>query len=84
VIPVSLQVAQTPALPRATTAGSGFRLLLLAAITLGLLLVLAAALPSQVLRPAVVHEVVVVHRLDLAFVGTGIVLLIGTIYLVAG
>jgi hypothetical protein len=82
-IPVSLLAERVPAPPQ-PTAGSISRLLLLTAIALGLLLILAASLPSQALRPAVVYDVVALHRLDLAAAGIGIVFLVGTIYLLAG
>jgi len=82
-IPVSLHAAEAPALPQ-PSAGSMSRLLLLTAIALGFLLILAASLPSEVLRPAVVYDVVALHRLDLAAAGVGIVFLVGTIYLLAG
>ena len=83
VIPVSLHVTRVAAPPQ-PSAGSISRLLLLMAIALGFLLVLAASLPSQALRPAVVYDVVALHRIDLAVVGIGIVFLVGTIYLLAG
>jgi hypothetical protein len=83
-IPVSLYAARAPAAAAQPTARSISRLLLLMAIALGFLLVLAASLPSQALRPAVVYDVIALHRLDLAAAGVGIVFLVGTIYLLAG
>jgi len=83
VIPVALHVTRASAPPQ-PAARSVSRLLLLTAIALGLLLVLAASLPSQALRPSVVYDVIALHRLDLAAAGIGIVFLVGTIYLLAG
>jgi hypothetical protein len=67
-----------------TPGTSRARLFFLVAVALGLLLVVAAALPGHALRPALVHEVVVVHRIDLALVGVSIVVIVGTLYLLAG
>jgi hypothetical protein len=83
VIPVALHVIRAGPPPQ-PTARSVSRLLLLTAIALGLLLVLAASLPSPALRPAVVYDVIALHRMDIAAVGIGIVFLVGTIYLLAG
>jgi hypothetical protein len=60
------------------------RLFFLVMVACGFLLVLAAALPSYALRPAIMHEVVVVHRLDFALVGFAIVLLVGALYVLSG
>src|ERR671923_66463 len=92
--PSAVNVVFTPAASYsravATTVATGTpgpsraRLFFLAAVALGLLLVVAAALPGHALRPALVHEVVVVHRIDLVLVGVSIVLIVGTLYLLAG
>jgi hypothetical protein len=67
-----------------TPGPSRAHLFFLAAVALGLLLVVAASLPGHALRPALVQEVVVVHRIDLALVGVSIVVIVGTLYLLAG
>ena len=67
-----------------TPGPSRAHLFFLVAVFLGLLLVVAAALPGHTLRPALVQEVVVVHRIDLVLVGVSIVLIVGTLYLLAG
>ena len=67
-----------------TSGPSRARLFFLVALACGFLLVVASALPGQTLRPALVQEVVVVHRLDLALVGFSIVLIVGTLYLLVG
>jgi hypothetical protein len=59
-------------------------LFLLAAGGLGLLLLLGSMLPSPAIRPSIVHNVVVVHRIDLALVGGAIVVLVGILRLVGG
>jgi hypothetical protein len=59
-------------------------LFLLAAGALGLLLLLGSMLPSPAIRPSIVHNVVVVHRIDLALVGGAIVVLVGILRLVGG
>jgi hypothetical protein len=59
-------------------------LFLLAAGALGLLLLLGSMLPAPAIRPAIVHQVVVVHRIDLALVGGAILLLAGILRLVGG
>jgi hypothetical protein len=84
--PVSFQAQETPALaPGGGTTGAWrTKLFLLAAMALGFLLVVASALPGQALRPAVVHEAVVFHRLDLALVGSAIVVMVGALYLLTG
>jgi hypothetical protein len=66
--------------PPASHAG----LFLLAAGALGLLLLLGSMLPSPAIRPSIVHNVVVVHRIDLALVGGAIVVLVGILRLVGG
>jgi hypothetical protein len=81
--PVSFQAQQTPAVvtPNPGTGAWRTRLFLVAAMALGFLLLAASALPGHALRPALVHEVVVVHRLDLALVGSAIVVMVGALYL---
>ena len=84
VVPVAFHTPQSASIGPAEPAPSQARLVLLFAIALGLVLVLAAALPGQALRPAFVHEVVVVHRVDLALLGGSIVVLVGALYLLTG
>jgi hypothetical protein len=79
--PVSFQARHTSALPATSTGPSQARLLLLAAIALGSVLVLASTLPGEALRPTFVYEVVAVHRIDLALVGFSIVVMVGALYL---
>jgi hypothetical protein len=79
--PVSFQARYTSALPATSTGASQARLLLLAAIALGFVLVLASTLPGEALRPTFVYEVVAVHRIDLALVGFSIVVMVGALYL---
>src|SRR5438445_692162 len=52
-------------------------LFLLLAGACGLLLLVGSMLPSPAIRPSLVHNVVVVHRIDLALVGGAIVVLVG-------
>ena len=59
-------------------------LFLLLAGGAGLLLLVGSMLPAPAIRPAVVHNVVVVHRIDLALVGGAIVVLVGILRVVAG
>jgi hypothetical protein len=59
-------------------------LFLLAAGGLGLLLLLGSMLPAPAIRPSLVHNVVVLHRIDLALVGGAIVVLVGILRLVGG
>jgi len=66
--------------PPASHAG----LFLLSAIGLGLLLLVGSMLPAPAIRPAIVHNVVVLHRIDLALVGGAIVVLAGILRLVGG
>jgi hypothetical protein len=66
--------------PQSSHAG----LFLLAAGALGLLLLVGSMLPSPAIRPSVVHNVVVVHRIDLALVGGAILVLAGILRLVGG
>jgi hypothetical protein len=66
--------------PRSSHAG----LFLLAAAALGLLLLVGSMLPGPAIRPSIVHNVVVVHRIDLALVGGAIVVLAGILRLVGG
>ena len=85
--PVSFHASSSAApklAPPTATSPSKARLFFLAAIALGFVLVLTSALPRATLRPAVVYEVVTVHRLDLALVGFAIVGLVGALYLLTG
>ena len=41
-------------------------------------------LPAPAIRPSVIHNVVVVHRIDLALVGGAIVVLVGILRVVGG
>ena len=66
--------------PQSSHAG----LFLLAACALGLLLLVGSMLPAPAIRPAIVHKVVVLHRIDLALVGGAIVVLAGILRLVGG
>jgi hypothetical protein len=66
--------------PQSSRAG----LFLLVAGALGLLLLVGSMLPDPAIRPAIVHNVVVVHRIDLALVGGAIVVLVGILRLVGG
>jgi hypothetical protein len=59
-------------------------LFLLVAGGLGLLLLVGSMLPSPAIRPSIVHNVVVVHRIDLALVGGAILVLAGILRLVGG
>jgi hypothetical protein len=67
---------------RASSSHAG--LFLLAGAALGFLLLVGSMLPSPAIRPAVVHNVVVVHRIDIALVGGAIVVLVGILRLVGG
>jgi hypothetical protein len=84
VVPVAFHTPQSASISQTNPDPSQARFVLLFAIALGLTLVLASALPGQALRPAFVHEVVVVHRLDLALLGGSIVVLVGALYLLTG
>lgn len=66
--------------PQSSHAG----LFLLVAGSLGLLLLVGSMLPSPAIRPSLVHNVVVVHRIDLALVGGAILALAGILRLVGG
>jgi hypothetical protein len=66
--------------PQSSQAG----LFLLVAGGLGLLLLVGAMLPAPAIRPSIVHNVVVVHRIDLALVGGAILVLAGILRLVGG
>jgi len=66
--------------PQASHAG----LFLLVAAGLGLFLLVGSMLPAPAIRPGIVHNVVVVHRIDLALVGGAIVLLVGILRLLGG
>ena len=59
-------------------------LFLLVAGGMGLLLLVGSMLPAPAIRPAIVHNVVVVHRIDLALVGGAILVLAGILRLVGG
>lgn len=59
-------------------------LFLLVAGGLGLLLLVGSMIPSPAIRPSIVHNVVVVHRIDLALVGGAILVLAGILRLVGG
>jgi hypothetical protein len=59
-------------------------LFLLVAGGLGLFLLVGSMLPSPAIRPSIVHNVVVVHRIDLALVGGAILVLAGILRLVGG
>src|SRR5437588_363297 len=59
-------------------------LFLLLAGACGLLLLVGSMLPSPAIRPSLVHNVVVVHRIDLALVGGAIVVLVGILRVVGG
>jgi hypothetical protein len=59
-------------------------LFLLVAGGLGLLLLVGSMIPAPAIRPAIVHNVVVVHRIDLALVGGAILVLAGILRLVGG
>jgi hypothetical protein len=81
--PVASHTRDVAALAPSSEGASNARLFFLIATALGAFLVLASALPAPALRPAFVHEVVVVHRIDLALVGVSIVVLVGALYLLA-
>jgi hypothetical protein len=59
-------------------------LFLILAGACGLLLLVGAMLPAPAIRPSVIHNVVVVHRIDLALVGGAIVVLVGILRVVGG
>lgn len=59
-------------------------LFLVVAGGLGLLLLVGSMLPAPAIRPSMVHNVVVVHRIDLALVGGAILVLAGILRLVGG
>ena len=71
-------------LPAAKPQSSRAGLFLLVAGGLGLLLLVGSMLPSPAIRPSIVHNVVVVHRIDLALVGGAILVLAGILRLVGG
>ena len=66
--------------PQSSHAG----LFLLVAAGLGLLLLVGSMIPAPVIRWTMVHNVVVVHRIDLALVGGAIVVLVGILRLLGG
>jgi hypothetical protein len=74
--------ASTVSAGRPQTSDAG--LFLLAAGALGLLLLVGSMLPAPAIRPSIVHNVVVLHRIDLALVGGAIVVLVGILRLVGG
>ena len=86
VIPVSFGVlaASTSQVTTLRPSSSHAGLFLLFAGACGLLLLIGSMLPAPAIRPAVVHNVVVVHRIDLALVGGAIVVLVGILRLVGG
>jgi hypothetical protein len=59
-------------------------LFLLVAGGLGLLLLVGSMLPAPAVRSSLVHNVVAVHRIDLALVGGAILVLAGILRLVGG
>jgi hypothetical protein len=81
---VAFRAPRAPALAPTSTGPSRARLFFLVAVALGFLLVFASALPAPALRPAFVHEVIVVHRIDLALVGFSIVAIVVALYLLTG
>jgi outer membrane biosynthesis protein TonB len=81
--PVALHTRVVSAISPTGAGAFRARLLFLIATALGLILVVASTLPGQALRPAIVHEVVAVHRIDLALVGFSIVIIVGALYLLA-
>ena len=84
--PVSFGVlaASTSPVTAGQPSSSHAGLFLLLAGACGLLLLIGSMLPAPAIRPAVVHNVVVVHRIDLALVGGAIVVLVGILRLVGG
>jgi hypothetical protein len=77
-------LAASTALPAAKPQSSRAGLFLLVAGGLGLLLLVGSMLPAPAIRPSIVHNVVVVHRIDLALVGGAILVLAGILRLVGG
>jgi hypothetical protein len=86
VTPVAFGVlaASTSPVSSDRSSSSHAGLFLLLAGGCGLLLLIGSMLPSPAIRPSVVHNVVVVHRIDLALVGGAIVVLVGILRLVGG
>ena len=82
--PVAFHVSQPAATAPSGTSSSDAAILLLFVISFGLALLLASVLPGPVLRPALVYEVVAVHRIDFALVGGSIVIVVGALYLITG
>jgi len=79
-------VATAPAL-RLSSVGdrqSRTRAIFVVTGALGLLLVLASTLPLDSLRPPIVHEIVMLHRLDLALFGGSLLALVAALYLLTG
>ena len=86
VTPVSFGVLAASTSPVTADQPSSSRagLFLVLAGACGLLLLIGSMLPAPAIRPSVVHNVVVVHRIDLALVGGAIVVLVGILRLVGG
>jgi hypothetical protein len=84
VLAASTSISAPASIPVAKPQSSHAGLFLLAAGGLGLLLLVGSMLPSPAIRPSVVHNVVVVHRIDLALVGGAILVLAGILRLVGG
>jgi hypothetical protein len=80
VLAASTSISATKPQPASSHAG----LFLLVAGGLGLLLLVGSMLPAPAIRPAMVHNVLVVHRIDLALVGGAILVLAGILRLVGG
>ena len=82
-MPVALRTGNSAGLEPTATEPSAAKLLFVVMLATGLLLVVASALPGYALRPTLVQEVVIVHRLDLALVGFSIVVIVGALYVLA-
>jgi hypothetical protein len=82
--PVAFQASQPGPIAPSGTRSSDAAILLLFVIAFGLALLLASVLPGPVLRPALVYELVAVHRIDFALVGGSIVIVVGALYLITG
>jgi hypothetical protein len=79
-----LAASTTLSVDRPAPSSSHAGLFLLVAGGLGLLLLVGSMLPAPAIRPAIVHNVLVVHRIDLALVGGAILVLAGILRLVGG
>jgi hypothetical protein len=78
-------LAASTTISAAKPASSHAGLFLLVATGLGLLLLVGSMIPAPAIRrPAIVHNVVVLHRIDLALVGGAIVVLVGILRLLGG